>query len=204
MNKTKVIIYSLIVLLVVSIGASFMLYQKAQQNINPKPCETRTQPANTITYTTFSSPKLDFTFEYPSTWTHKDMSDTSDSGSIIFTFYNTSDTTGGPVLAVDSPMGYNSVDFCSGKRIGMNSIAPYMQLNIFPTNDPQTFVTYEQCGHEPNMSGAIVYWQKGEKFLSTDDVKDLSKINVMSFDLYGNSQEEKNIGLHIAQSIKIK
>jgi uncharacterized protein (UPF0333 family) len=204
MDKTKVVISFLVVLLIVSIATSFMFYQKAQTSTNSKPSEVSTQPANNIKYATFSSPKLDFTFEYPSTWTYKDMSNTSDSGTVIFTLYNTSDTTGAPVLTVYSPMGDNSIDFCSGKRIGRNSIFPYMQLNISPTNDSQTFVTYEQCGQESSMSGAVVYWQKSEKFLSTDDIKDLSKINAILFSLDDNSQESKAIGLHIAQSIKIR
>lgn len=209
MNKTKIIVSSLVVLLIVSIGTSLALYQKAQKSMNSQPSgantqQTNTQSTNNIAYTAFSSPNLDFSFEYPSTWTYKDISDINSPGTIGFTFYNTSDTTGAPVLTVYFPMSDNSIDFCSGKRIGRNSVAPYMQLNISPTNDSQTFVTYEQCGQELNMSGAVIYWQKGEKFLSTDDIKDLSKINAMLFSPDNSSQESKDIGLHIAQSIKLK
>jgi hypothetical protein len=203
MNKTKPLIGSLVILLIVSIGASFMFYQKAQKSAGSQSCEVKTKPANAVAYTTFSSPKLDFTFEYPSTWTYQDVSYMSDSGIVNFAFKNTPGTEGPPVLAVYSPRGTELSDFCSGK-MGGNTIYPYMQLNVFPTNDSQTFITYEQCGEKQDLSDAIIYWQKGEKFLSADEIKGSNKISGMLFNLNSGSQEDRSIGLHIAQSIKMK
>lgn len=207
MDKNKVVISLLIVLLVVSIVTSFALYQKAQKSANfqisgANTQQIDTQSVNNITYTTFSSPKLDFTFEYPSTWKYEDISDQNSLGTTDFVFYDIYDDKI-PILKVESPMN-DAKDFCSGKNAGRVNIWPYMQLNIFPTNDPETFVTYEQCGQRPIVSGAIIYWQKGEKFLSTDDVKDVYTINTMLFNPAGNFQKDKEVGLYIAQSVRIK
>lgn len=203
MNKTKVITGFLVLLLIASIGASFMFYQKAQKSTNSKLCEVNNSPANTVAYTTFSSPKLDFTFEYPSTWTYRDVGNTSNPENAYFAFFNTPDTAGAPTLAIYSPRGNELSDFCSGK-MGGSTVYPYMQLNIFPTNDPQTFITYEQCGEKRDLSDAIIYWQKGKKFLSADDVNGSDKISGILFNLYSGSQEDRDIGLHIAQSVKMK
>ncbi len=203
MNKTKFVNVFLILLLVVSIGISFVFYQKAQNSRDTKTCEADNLFADTVAYNTFSSPKLDFTFEYPSSWTYRDVENVSDPGNIYFAFFNTADTAGAPTLAVYSPRGKEMQDFCSGK-IGGNIVYPYMQLNIFPTNDPQTFITYEQCGEKQDLSDAIIYWQKGKKFLSADDLNNSDEISGMLFNLFSGSQEDRNIGLHIAQSIKMK
>lgn len=145
-----------------------------------------------ITYKTFSSPKADFTFEYPDTWIYneEEIENTS-----VWTF------TGDVVLEVHSP-SYEVFDSCSGSFYIRGIEKTSYQLNTFPTNDPETFVTYEQCGSE--YGSGYIYWQKGEYFANSEDIKDIKKINLIIFDSGIENKKNINIMQHIAQSIKIK
>ena len=92
---------------------------------------------NEVTYKTFSSPKADFTFEYPDTWVYEEKTDQYNPNATGWSFYlNSEKIPENLILAVISPLT-EIVDFCSnGTRESL------YQLNIFSTNDPETFVTY--------------------------------------------------------------
>lgn len=152
---------------------------------------------NEITYKTFSSPKADFTFEYPSTWVYdeKEIKNT-----MVWGFYPNLEgnyRNKPPYLAVHSPT-YETVDFFSSGYKGTKR--PY-QLNTFPTNNPETYVTYEQG---ENGGKAYIYWQKGKAFASSCCIDDIYyKVNIMIF--HGSDElEGKEVAQHIAKSIKIK
>jgi len=145
-----------------------------------------------ITYKTFSSSKADFTFEYPDTWVYEEENIENTN---VWTF------TGDVVFEVHSP-SYEVFDSCSGSFYirGIEKI-PY-QLNTFPTNDPETFVTYERCGSE--YGSGYIYWQKGEYFANSEDIKDIQKINLIIFDSGIENKKNLDVVQRIAQSIKIK
>ncbi|MFA6097663.1 MAG: hypothetical protein WC788_08645 [Candidatus Paceibacterota bacterium] len=148
-----------------------------------------------IVYKTFSSPEADFTFEYPDTWTYGKsiIEDT-----IVWNFYiNSEKNPSNSVLEVHFPT-YETVDFCS---IGYKGTKNPYQLNTFPTNDPETFITYEQCSQSQNGDGYI-YWQKGEYFANAGLISDILKTNLMIF--HYNSAEGRTIAQHISESITIK
>lgn len=155
-------------------------------------------PNKKITYSTFSSIKADFTFEYPDTWIYDEKEDPYNAKSTDWGFYTDSEKNPESlVLAVVSPLT-ESVDFCSQSYIDKNSY----QLNVYPTNDTTTFITYEQCGGD--YGSAYIYWQKGKRFESVEDVKEIQKVNLIK-SFYGT----ENIGnieivKHIAQSIRVK
>lgn len=160
---------------------------------------------NEITYKTFSSPNADFEFEYPSDWVYDEEEvSTIYNGKEIKTmaweFYpNLKDNYRNkpPYLAVVSPTP-ETVDFFSFGYKGTKF--PY-QLNTFPTNDPETYVTYEQ-----GESGgkAYIYWQKGEAFANAYCIDNIYfKVNLMIFHGSDELKGEK-VAQHIAQSIKIK
>ncbi len=151
-----------------------------------------------ITYKTFSSPKADFTFEYPSNWVYDEKADLYNPNATGWNFYTSiEEKSGMPVFAVVSPLT-EVVNLCSDTyRDEINSY----KLSTFPTNDPKTFITYEQCGEE-GYGSIDIYWQKGEYFRNASDIKDILKINFINF--YSNSEKEMRISRHIAESIKIK
>lgn len=150
-----------------------------------------------ITYATFSSPEADFTFEYPNSWVYEEETDPKNLKVTGWNFYESLEKKFEiPILAVISPLT-EMVDFCS---VGYKGTKTPYQLNTFPTNDFETFVTYEQCGGE--YGGAYIYWQKGEYFANASLINNILKINLMNF--YSGSEEGKKIAQHIAQSIKIK
>lgn len=150
-----------------------------------------------IVYATFSSPKADFSFEYPNTWTFEEE---QIANTAAWRFYSDSKKEEN-ALIVYSPM-LDATDFCSGsfsqRGIEKN---PY-QLNTFPTNDPETFVTYERCGK--GYPSTYIYWQKGEYLATSQDIKDIQKINLMKFMAEADNTENTDIAQHIAQSIKVK
>ena len=160
---------------------------------------------NEITYKTFSSPKADFEFEYPSNWVYDEKEISTVSGekeikTMTWGFYpNLEDNYRNrpPYLAIHSPTP-ETVDFFS---LGYKGTKYSYQLNTFPTNEPETYITYEQ-----GKSGgkAYIYWQKGEAFASAYCIDDIYfKVNLMIF--HGSDElEEKKVAQHIAQSIKIK
>jgi len=166
---------------------------------NCPPCDKTSNSSQTenITYKTFSSPKADFTFEYPDTWVYDEKIDPENPNTTGWNFYEGPEKKFDiPILAVISPLT-EVVDFCS---VGYKGAKTPYQLNTFSTNDNETFVTYEQCGGE--YGGAYIYWRKGEYFANASLINDIHKINLMNF--YSGSEEGKKIAQHIAQSIKIK
>ena len=163
---------------------------------------------NNVTYKTFSSSKADFTFEYPSDWVYdekeieREINNTMVS-TMVWRFYSNLDNnydSRPPYLEVSSP-GYEVVDFYSAGYKGTKR--PY-QLNTFPTNDPETYVTYEQ--RDVGGDGGYIYWQKGKAFASSYciDMDDFySKVNIMI--CHGSDElKGQKVAQHIAKSIKIK
>ena len=171
-------------------------YQYKNQSSSVAKNENQDQN-NNITYKTFSSPKADFTFEYPSAWAYdeKEIKNT-----MVWGFYPNLEgnyRNRPPYLEVHSPT-YETVDFFSSGYKGTKH--PY-QLNTFPTNDPETYVTYEQ-----GESGgkAYIYWQKGKAFASASCIGDIYfKVNIMIF--HGSDElDGKEVAQHMAKSIKVK
>jgi hypothetical protein len=159
-----------------------------------------------ITYKTFSSPKADFTFEYPSDWVYDEeeistMHDGKEIKTMSWGFYLNLEgdyRNRPPYLAVSSPT-YEVVDFLSAGYKGDKF--PY-QLNVFLSNDPETCITYEQ--YEEGI-GKYVYWQKGECFATFANITDIYKTNMIIFYSFGDEEKNtKQIGEHIVKSIKIK
>jgi hypothetical protein len=197
--------YKIAALLVLAVFLGF-LADRALVKYTPLPCNNNvSSPANStcaennndnkteddasITYKTFSSPKVNFTFEYPDTWVYEEENIENTN---IWTF------TGDAIFEVHSPP-YEVFDSCS---VGYKGAKTSYQINTFPTNDPETFVTYEQCGSE-NENGYI-YWQKGEYFANASLINDIHKINLIIFDFGTKNKKYLDIIQHIVQSIKIK
>lgn len=207
-NKTN---YLFALFLVISLAGNVLFYFKisALENEIKKISQNENQPITTakdtaknedanITYKTFSSPKADFTFEYPSDWVYEERPDAYDPNATGWNFYTSEkEKSGIPIFAVASPLT-EVVNLCSDTyRDGINSY----KLGTFPTNDSETFATYEQCGEE-GYGSIDIYWQKGKYFRNASDIKDILKITYIKF--YSNSEKEIIIARHIAQSIKIK
>jgi hypothetical protein len=211
--------YLLIPLLVVSLAGNVLFYfkigeleekiQKISQHKNQSSPVAKNENQNqndNITYKTFSSSKADFTFEYPSNWVYDEKEISTMSGgkeikTMAWGFYPNLEgnyRNRPPYLAVHSPT-YETVDFHSA---GYKWTKRPYQLNTFPTNDPETYVTYEQ-----GESGgkAYIYWQKGKAFASSYCIDDIYfKVNLMVFYSAEKGQDGKEIAQHIAKSIKIK
>jgi hypothetical protein len=205
--------YKIVILLVLTVFLGFLI-DRVLVKYTPLPCNNNvSSPADStcaennnddkdknnanIAYKTFSSPKADFTFEYPDTWVYDEKTDLYNPNATSWIFYTSEkEKFEMPILAAISPLT-EVVDFCS---IGYKGAKTSYQLNTFPTNDPETFITYEQCGGE--YGGAYIYWQKGEYFANASLINDIHKINLMNF--YSGSKEGVEIARHIAQSIKIK
>lgn len=157
-----------------------------------------------ITYKTFSSPKADFTFEYPSTWVYEEreassIHDGKEIKTPIWGFYPNLEgdyRNRPPYLEVSSPT-YEVVDFLSAGYKGDKF--PY-QLNVFLSNDPETCITYEQY----EGGGGYIYWQKGECFATFANIADIYKTNMIIFYSVGEEQNAKQIGEHIVKSIYVK
>lgn len=208
MSKTKNVSYILIAALLIFIIGGMILncslnkedsvpVSKKESTEKEIQKEVNQNKNSEITYKTFSSSKADFTFEYPSMWVYdeKEINNT-----MVWGFYPNLEgnyRNRPPYLAVHSPT-YEVVDFFSGGYKGTKS--PY-QLNTFPTNDPETYVTYEQ-----GESGgkAYIYWQKGKAFASSHCIGDIYyKVNIMVF--RGSDElDGKEVAQHIAKSIKIR
>jgi len=184
-----------ILLLILSTTLVTKEYDKRLCTSNRNTVPTNNTPNQTenqnIVYATFSSPKIDFTFEYPDTWIFEENNTEDTTAS--WRFYSDSKKENS-TLYVYSPVT-DAIDFCSGnfELTGIEK-TPY-QLNTFPTNDPETFTTYEKCGGEYGSS--YIYWQKGKYFANSRDIADLHKMNIIIAD-------NTDIAQHIAQSIKIK
>lgn len=208
--------YKIVILLILTLFLGFLI-DRLLIKYTTLPCGNNvSNPANStcaennnsdksenadIAYKTFSSPKADFTFEYPSDWVYdeEEIENTT-----FWGFYPNMEgdyRNRPPYLAVSS-QGYETVDFCSGGPATAKGDPYGFTISVFPTNDPETFITYEQsCGY--------IYWQKGKYFanstdINIDDIYD--KLNIMVF--YGldelDESKVEEIGKHIAQSIKIK
>jgi len=212
--------YKIVILLVLTLILGFLI-DRAFVKYAPLPCDNNaSNPANStcaennngnktenanITYKTFSSPKADFTFEYPSDWVYEEreassMRDGKEIRTPMWAFYPNLEgdyRNRPPYLEVYSPT-YEVVDFLSAGYKGDKF--PY-QLNVFLSNDPETCVTYEQGGG----GGGYIYWQKGECFASSANITDIYyKVNLMVFYSVGEGQNAKQIGEHMVKSIKIK
>lgn len=167
---------------------------------SPTPITTPIITPATITYTAFSSPKANFTFEYPSTWVYDEKIDPNDAKSTDWNFYSNSDKNYETlILGIVSPLS-EVVDFCSGGLQTAKGDTYGFTISVFPTNDPKTYVTYEQCGDQNGYG--YIYWQKGEYFANSSEIKNIYKISLIKF--YSNSENGKKIAEHIAKNIKIK
>ena len=207
MIKEKGVNYLLVILLIISVSFNLLAWGKIK-NLNDSVEKSKEQNQNQglelienkseIAYTTFSSPKADFEFEYPDTWVYEEKTDPYNPNSTGWSFYSSAEEKSGiPIFTVISPLT-EVVNLCSDAyRDEINSY----QVSTFPTNDLKTFVTYEQCGEEGYRS-VYIYWQNGEYFRNASDIKDILKINLINF--FSNSEEEMKIARHIAESIKIK
>lgn len=216
--------YLLIPLLTISLAGNVLFYfkigkleeeiQKVSQyqykNQSSPIAKDKNQDKNdNIAYTTFSSPKADFTFEYPSDWVYDEdevstMYDGKEIKTMSWGFYpNLEDgyRNRPPYLAVSYPLD-EIVDFCSGGPATAKGDPYGFTISVFPTNDPETFITYEQsCGY--------IYWQKGKYFANStdidiDDIYTYQKVNLMKFYSAEEGQDGQEIAQHIAKSIKIK
>lgn len=159
-----------------------------------------------ITYTTFSSPKADFTFEYPDTWVYDER---ENNGIISWGFYSKSidNHNSVPYLEIQSPiMDAGAVGFSTGAPDLEKGepLRPYHNaIYVFATNDPSTFVTYQWGGRGKLENGSgYVYWEKGQYFINSSSLSGHNKYNFMRVNPIPEKGQE--IGLHIAQSIKIK
>lgn len=213
-NKNKYIIIAIILIFGVGAGVSGYLKNKNEANPtlsvspttstsslnSPAPTPTSlTETGKNITYTTFSSPKADFTFEYPNTWVYDEI---EVENTIVWDFYSSPEKNPpSTVLEVHFPT-YEGVSFCEIDQNGIKTPSPYQPVT-FSTNDPKTYITYEYCG-----TTDYIYWQKGKRFTSASEIKDIHKTNLMLF--YSNSSFDSEmkkgmeISQHIAQSIKMK
>lgn len=219
--------YLLIPLLVVSLSGNILFYlkignlKKEIQNISQYQNKNQSLPTtkdktqnknNEITYATFSSPKADFTFEYPSNWVYDErevssMYDGKEIKTMSWGFYPNLEgdyRNRPPYLEVHSPT-YETVDFCSGGPATAKGDPYGFTISVFPTNDPETFVTYEQCGIDVEGGGGYIYWQKGKYFANATDIDDIYyKVNLMIFYSAEEGQDGQEIAQHIAKNIKIK
>lgn len=155
-----------------------------------------------ITYTIFSSPKTDFTFEYPNTWTYKEI-DSQNPDSIGWNFYvNAEDKSVPPIVSVAFPLT-DWVGFCSKEINPPDTLA---EVNTYKTNDSTTDVVYEKCGDTKNgFAGGYIYWQKGKHLSNANDIKDINKVNLINISYSGTENKtDVEIMKHIAQSIRIK
>ena len=108
MIKEKSVNYLLTVLLIISISVNSLAWQKIKnlEDFAEKLKEqNQTQGLelieNDIAYTTFSSPKADFTFEYPDTWVYEEKTDPYNPNATGWNFYsNTEEKFGIPIFAV--------------------------------------------------------------------------------------------------------
>jgi len=154
-----------------------------------------------IKYTTFSSPEADFTFEYPDTWVYDER---ETNGTMNWGFYSkfADNHDGVPYLGVQSPIEDPGAvsHYSAGGPDSAKGNAFSFTLSVFPTNDPKTFVTYERYGAGEN-GGGYIYWEKGEYFANSSYLPG-HKYNQMRF--YSVPEKGREIGLHIAQSIKMK
>lgn len=209
--------YKIVILLVLTLFLGFLI-DRAFVKYAPLPCDNNaSNPANpacaennnddkakddtNITYKTFSSPKADFTFEYPSDWVYEEKQNAYNTNETDWIFYSDSQKNIDNLIFATGTSNNEWVDFCSGSYYKHGISKSSYQLNTFPTNDPETFVTYEQCGEE--YGGAYIYWQRGEYFANADDIKDVLKINLMVY-YSGIENNSREVAEHIAQSIKIK
>lgn len=175
----------------------------AAENDNNK--TENTDNAEDITYATFSSPKADFTFEYPDTWVYDEN---ESNGTISWRFYPKSadNHNGMPYLELQAPIeDPGAISFSTGApdlEKGLPLRPYHYAIYVFSTNDPKTFVTYQWSGKENLKNGSgHIYWQKGEYFADSSYLLDHKYNYMRTYSIPENGQE---IGLHIAQSIKIK
>ncbi|NQV00887.1 MAG: hypothetical protein HQ537_02090 [Parcubacteria group bacterium] len=218
MKNKNIILLALVLVLGLLIGGVFVKYTTlpCDSNIsknNDVPNSTNSTATENnnddkledtdITYATFSSHKADFTFEYPDTWVYaeREFNDT-----MVWGFYPNLDNNYDsvpPYLEVHSPIyDPGAVSFYSGGGPDSAKGSPFsFTLSVFPTNDPMTFVTYERYGAGEN-GGGYIYWQKGEYFANASFLLDYDKYNLIRF--YSAPENGREIGQHIARSIKIK
>jgi len=191
MIKEKSVKYFLIISLIISTSVNLFAWQKIQDL--EKEIWNKKEPVSVfqkeemnkkkndeIIYKTFSSPKANFTFEYPSNWVYDekeistvDYDKVYDEKENTWVSYNEKEIktmawgfypnlegnyrNRPPYLEVYSPT-YETVDFFS---LGYKGIKSPYQLNTFPTNDPKTYVTYEQG----ESGGKLIFIGKKEKLL---------------------------------------
>ena len=158
-----------------------------------------------ITYATFSSPKANFTFEYPDMWVYDER---EINGTMAWRFYSkfANNHDGVPYLEVHFPIDDpGAVSFSTGEPDPAKGLPlrPYhFAISVFATNDSETFVTYQWSGREALENGSgYIYWEKGQYFANSSYLSG-HKYNYMR--IYSILEKGQEIGLHIAQSIKIK
>lgn len=163
------------------------------------------KPEDAVAYTTFSSPRADFTFEYPAAWEYDEK---EANGIMSWRFYAKSadNHNGVPYLEIQSPVeDPGAVGFATGAPDleKEEPLRPYHDaIYVFATNDPQTFVTYQWGGREKLENGSgYIYWEKGQYFVNSSSLLG-HKYNYMR--VYPIPKEGQEIGLHIAQSLEVK
>lgn len=207
MNYKIVILLILVAFLGASIDRILVEYTTAPCDNNTTNLENSNCAENNnsdkkntgIKYKTFSSPRANFTFEYPDTWVYEEKQNAYNTNETNWIFYSNSKTNSNNLIFITGTYNADWVDFCS---IGYKGTKIPYQLNTFSTNNLETFVTYEQCGNE-NGKGYI-YWEKGEYFASANNIKDIQKINLMVYNFDNKNINNVVIAQHIAQSIRIK
>ncbi|MFA6897546.1 MAG: hypothetical protein WCQ96_04665 [Patescibacteria group bacterium] len=216
MEKKNATLLALVLVLGLLAGGMFVKYTMPLCNNDiSSPADTIASENNdgdksedtNITYATFSSSKADFTFEYPDTWVHDEN---ELNNTMVWRFYSKSADNHDsiPYLEVHSPIddpgavgGFPSgaPDLEKGEPL-----RPYHNfIYVFSTNDPSTFVTYQWggSGELKNGSGRI-YWEKGQYFADSSSLSGHNKYNYMR--VYSIPEKGQEVGLHIAQSIKVK
>jgi len=224
MKNKNAILLALVLALGLLVGGMFVKYTTplCNNNIAGSSDNNISNPADTIasenndgdksedtniTYTAFSSPKADFTFEYPNTWVY-DENELNDTMTWRFYSKSADNHNGIPYLEVHLPIddpgavgGFPSgaPDLEKGE-----SLSPYHDfIYVFLTNDPNTFVTYQWSGRGELKNGSgRIYWEKGQYFANSSSLSGHNKYNYMR--VYPIPEKGQEIGLHIAQSIKIK
>lgn len=233
MNIGRNATYVIIIILVCCAGALFGYkfgISKADKNCITEPATLKDNlPSNNaaknqtgnnkvITYKTFSSPKVNFTFEYPSDWTYREDKDVVIPNLSTWTFYKGEPNDNNDNLTIFLEPLTDVKDFFSGAGSSgahNGEKTPYW-VRTYPSNDADTFITQEQNESNDGFFSGYIYWQKGKYFANADDVsQDYSgKTYVILYNTTiisntGTMTETdikigNEIAQHMAQSVNVK
>lgn len=119
-----------------------------QSNITKFVSTASTSPAylfdslSTSTTKTFSEPKADFTFQYPTTWKYQESTSSQKQYPSAHIWDFTYE--GKPILRVSSPPYEAAFDGCYTPNDSEGN-KNLVEFNIFETNDPHTTIASETC-----------------------------------------------------------